>query len=138
MIVGLAGKPSVSINCELGDFGFGFVQGLKPKKVTTEIVTVKIPCPDAFKKDGACKGSIIVEPTGAYARSDAVRKQQRYGAKEFRITKTTKVSIRLNSAGRKQLRKSAFKLQFTINMKETATNTKRRFEWTSYLVRAFL
>jgi hypothetical protein len=137
-IVGLAGKPSVSIECELGDFGFGFVTGLKPKKVTTEIVTLKIPCPDAFKRDGACKGSVIVEPTGAYARSDADRKKQRYGAKEFRITKTTKVSIRLNAAGRKQLRKSAFKLQFTINLKETATSTKRRFEWTSYLVRSFL
>lgn len=137
-IVGLAGKPSVSINCELGDFGFGFVIGLKPKKVTEEIVTVKIPCPDALKKDGACKGSLIIEPTGAYARTDAQRKAQRYGAKSFKITKSTKVSIRLNSAGRKQLRKSAFKLQFTINMKETATNTKRRFEWTSYLVRQFL
>ena len=137
-IVGLAGKPSVSINCEVGDFGFGFLTGLKPKKVTTEIVTLKIPCPDAFKRDAACKGSIVVEPTGAYGRSDADRKKQRYGAKEFRITKSSKVSIRLNSAGRKQLRKSAFKLQFTINLKETATNTKRRFEWTSYLVRSFL
>ena len=137
-IIGLAGKPSVSIDCELGDFGFGFVTGLKPKKVTTEVVTVKIPCPDAFKRDGACKGSIVVEPTGAYSRSEAVRKEQRYGAKSFRITKPTKVSIRLNSAGRKQLRKPFFKLQFTINMKETATNTKRRFEWTSYLVRSFL
>ena len=137
-IVGLAARPSVSIECEVGDFGFGFVAGLKPKKVTTEVVTVKIPCPDAYKKDGACKGSIVVEPSGAYSRSEADRKKQRYGAKEFRITKSTKVSVRLNAAGRKQLRKSAFKLQFTINMKETATNTKRRFEWTSYLVRQFL
>ena len=137
-IVGLAARPSVSIECEVGDFGFGFVAGLKPKKVTTEVVTVKIPCPDAFKRDGACKGSIVVEPSGAYARSEADRKKRRYGAKSFRITKSTKVSIRLNSAGRKQLRKSAFKLQFTINLKETATNTKRRFEWTSYLVRSFL
>ena len=137
-IVGIAASPSVSINCEVGDFGFGFVAGLKPKKVTKEAVTVRIPCPDAYKKDGACKGSIVVEPTGAYNRTAAERKAQRYGAKEFKITKSTKVTIKLNSAGRKQLRKSAFKLQFTINMKETATKTKRRFEWTSYLVRAFL
>jgi Ca2+-binding RTX toxin-like protein len=137
-IIGLGPAPSVAIDCELGDYGSGFVIGLKPKKVTTEVVTVKIPCPDAFKRDGVCKGSIVVEPTGAYNRSEADRKKQRYGAKSFKITKSTKVSIRLNSAGRKQLRKSAFKLQFTINMKETATGTKRRFEWTSYLVRQFL
>jgi hypothetical protein len=137
-IVGIAAAPSVSIECEVGDFGLGFQIGLKPKKVTTELVTVKIPCPDAFKRDGACKGSIVVEPTGAYNRDAAARKKQRYGAKSFRITKSTKVSIRLDAAGRKQLRKSAFKLQFTINVKETATGTKHRFEWTSYLVRRFL
>jgi hypothetical protein len=137
-IVGIGPRPSVSVQCELGDFGFGFVAGLKPKKVTMDTVTVKVPCPDAFKRDGACKGSIVVEPTGAYARSDADRRKQRYGAKEFRITGPTKVSVRLNSAGRRELRKSAFKLQFTINLKETATKTKRRFEWTSYLVRSFL
>ena len=137
-IVGLGPSPSVSIECELGDFGLGFVTGLKPKKVTMDTVTVKVPCPDAFKRDGACKGSLVIEPTGAYNRSEADRKKQRYGAKSFKITKSTKISIKLNSAGRKQLRKSAFKLQFTINLKETATGTKRRFEWTSYLVRQFL
>jgi hypothetical protein len=137
-VLGIAASPSFATDCEVGDFGLGFKVGLKPKKVTSEVVTVKIPCPDAFKKDGACKGSLVIEPTGAYNRDAATRKKQRYGAKSFKITKSTKVSIRLNAEGRKQLRKSAFKLQFTINVKETATGTKHRFEWTSYLVRAFL
>lgn len=137
-IIGLTARPSVSIECEVGNFGLDFAIGLKPKKVTKEVVTVKVPCPDAFKKGGACKGSLVVEPSGAYAKSAADRKKQRYGAKSFKITKSTKISIRLNAAGRKQLRKSAFKLQFTINVKETATGTKHRFEWTSYLVRQFL
>jgi RTX calcium-binding nonapeptide repeat (4 copies) len=138
-IVGIAAAPSVESGCETGDFGFGFVMGLKPKNVGTKDVTVKIPCPAPYKKDGACKGSIVVEPKGAYARSAATRKAQRYGVAKFAITKSSaKVKIKLNSAGQKQLKKPAFKLQFTINLKETATGTKRRFEYTSYLVRSFL
>ena len=138
-IVGITAAPSVSINCEIGDFGFGFVSGLKPKKVGTKEVTVKIPCPDAYRKDGACKGSIVVEPKSAYNKSEADRKAQRFGAAKFKITgSSAKVKITLNSKGQKELKKSAFKLQFGVNLKETATNTKRRFEWTSYLVRAFL
>jgi Ca2+-binding RTX toxin-like protein len=139
LIVGIAAAPSVAIDCELGDFGFGFVAGLKPKKVGTTSVTVKIPCPDAYRKDGACKGSVVVEPKSAYLRSDADRKKQRFGAAKFKITKSSgKVTIKMNSRGRKELKKSAFKLQFHINLKETATGTKRQFEWTSYLVRQFL
>ena len=138
-IAGLAAAPSVAITCELGDFGFSFVTGLKPKKVTRRSVTLKIPCPEPYRRDGRCKGSVIVEPTGAYRRSAADRKKQRYGARSFSLgAKGAKVTIPLNAAGRRQLRKSAFKLQFTINLKETDTRTKRRFEWTSYLVRSFL
>ncbi|MDQ3935001.1 MAG: calcium-binding protein [Actinomycetota bacterium] len=138
-LVGLTAKPSIAISCEVGDLGFTFVIGLKPKKVTRTDVTLKIPCPDLYRASGRCKGSVVVEPTGAYARSEAVRKQQRYGARSFEIEGSSeKVRIPLNAAGRRQLRKSAFKLQFTINLKESATKTKRRFEWTSYLVRSFL
>jgi len=137
-IIGIAAAPSVSIECEVGDFGFGFVAGLKPKKVTKEAVTVKIPCPDVYKKDGVCKGTIVVEPKGAYAHSAAERAKRDYGARKFAISKSTKVTIKLNAAGRKELRKSAFRFQFTLRLKETATGTKRQFEWTSYLVRSFL
>jgi Ca2+-binding RTX toxin-like protein len=140
LIVGLGPAPSVAIDCERADYGFGFVTGLKPKSVTKTSVTLKIPCPAAFKNaDGVCKGSIVVEPKSAYAKDAATRKKQRYGVKKFSISKSSgKVKIALNSAGRKQLAKSAFKLQFTVNLKETATKTKRSFAWTSYLVRSFL
>jgi len=138
-VVGLAAAPSVSINCELGDFGFGFVNNLKPKKVGTKDVTLKVSCPEAYRKNGVCKGSVIVEPKGAYSKSASVRKQNRFGVAKFAIDGASgKVKIKLNSKGQKELKKGAFKLQFHINMKETATGTKREFEWTSYLVRAFL
>ncbi|HEX8054696.1 MAG TPA: calcium-binding protein [Thermoleophilaceae bacterium] len=135
-IVGITAAPSVEAGCETGDFGFGFVAGLRPKKVTTSSVTIKIPCPDAYRAGSACKGSVVVEPKGAYAKDAATRAKQRYGVKKFSIGgSSAKVTIALNSAGRKQLKKSAFKLQFSIRMKETATKTKRQFEWTSYVVR---
>jgi hypothetical protein len=138
-IVGITAAPSVELGCEVGDFGFSFVAGLKPKKVTTTSVTIKIPCPAIYRASGACKGSVVVEPKGAYAKDAATRAKNRYGAKKFAITgSSAKVTIPLNSAGRKQLKKSAFKLQFSIRLKETATKTKRQFEWTSYVVKAAL
>ena len=138
-IVGIAAAPSVEIGCELGDFGFGFVNNLKPKKVGTKDVTIKIACPAAYQKDGVCKGSVVVEPKSAYNKSAAERKKNRFGAAKFAIDGASgKVKIKLNSKGQKELKKSAFKLQFHINLKETATGTKRQFEWTSYLVRSFL
>ena len=138
-IVGLAAAPSVEIGCELGDFGFGFVNNLKPKKVGTKEVTLKIACPEAYRKNGVCKGSMVVEPKSAYNKSAAERKRNRFGVAKFAIDGASgKVKIKLNSKGRRELRKRAFKLQFHINLKETATGTKREFEWTSYLVRAFL
>jgi Ca2+-binding RTX toxin-like protein len=138
-IVGIAAAPSVSIGCELGDFGFGFVNNLKPKKVGTKEVTLKIACPEAYRKNGVCKGSVVVEPKSAYSKSAAERKKNRFGVAKFAIDGASgKVKIKLNSKGQKELKKSAFKLQFHINLKETATGTKREFEWTSYLVRAFL
>jgi Ca2+-binding RTX toxin-like protein len=136
-IIGVAVSPFVEMGCETGDFGFGYVAGLKPKSFNTTSVTIKIPCPDAYKKGGVCKGSIVVEPKGAYKQSAAYRKAHRYAAVKFSITKSTKIKITLNSAGRKQLKKSAFKLQFQVNLKENATSIKRRFEWTSYVVKAF-
>jgi hypothetical protein len=139
VIVGLGPSPSVGIDCERGNFGFGFVPRLKPKKVTKTYVTLTIPCPDAFRVDGVCKGSIVIEPKSAYLRDAATRKKQRYGTAKFKFTKSaTNVRVDLNSAGRKQLRKSAFKLQITVNLKETATKQKQAFAWTDYLVRSFL
>jgi hypothetical protein len=138
-IVGMQVAPSVEIGCELGDFGFGFVNNLKPKKVGTSDVTLKIVCPEAYRKDGVCKGSVVVEPKSAYNRSAAERKKNRLGVARFAIDGASgKVKIAMNSRGRRELGKSAFKLQFHINLKETATGQKRQFEWTSYLVRAFL
>lgn len=138
-IVGITAAPSVGISCELGDFGFGFVNNLKPKSVGTKSVTLKIACPEAYRKAGVCKGSVVVEPKSAYSKSAAERKKNRFGVAKFAIDGASgKVKITLNSKGRRELKKSAFKLQFHINMKETATATKREFEWTSYLVRAFL
>jgi Ca2+-binding RTX toxin-like protein len=138
-VVGITAAPSVGISCELGDFGFGFVNNLKPKSVGTKSVTLKIACPEAYRKDGVCKGSVVVEPKSAYNKTAAERKKNRFGTAKFAIDGASgKVKINLNSKGRKELKKGAFKLQFHINMKETATATKRQFEWTSYLVRAFL
>ena len=138
-IVGLAAAPSVSIECELGDFGFSFVSGLKPKKVGMTEVTLKVPCPEIYRKGGVCKGSIVVEPKSAYSKSAAERKKNRFGVAKFAIDGASgKVKIKMNSKGQKELKKSAFKLQFHINLKETASGTKRQFEWTSYLVRQFL
>jgi hypothetical protein len=102
-------------------------------------VTIKIPCPAIYRAGSACKGSVVVEPKSAYAKDAATRAKNRYGTKKFTIGgSSAKVTIPLNSAGRKQLRKSAFKLQFSIRLKETATKTKRQFEWTSYVVRSAL
>jgi hypothetical protein len=137
-IVGVTASPFIELGCETGDFGFGYVAPLKPKAFNTTSVTLKIPCPDAFKKSGACKGSVVVEPKGAYSKSASYRKSHRYGVAKFSISKSSaRVKITLNSAGRKELKKSAFKLQFQVNLKETATGTKRKFEWTSYVVKAF-
>jgi hypothetical protein len=137
-VVGVQVAPSLPITCEIGDWGFGFVASPTPSKVTSTTVTLRIPCPDVYKRDGRCTGSIVVEPKSAYRRTDAERKKSRYGVRKFSISKKSSVAITLNSAGRKQLKKSAFKLQFQVNMKETATKTKRRFEWTSYVVKSFL
>ncbi|HEX8742653.1 MAG TPA: calcium-binding protein [Thermoleophilaceae bacterium] len=138
-IVGIGPSPFVEMGCETGDFGFGYVAPLKPKKVGTSTITVRVVCPAAYKKDGKCKGSIVAEPKSAYKKDAAYRKAHRYGAEKFSISKSSSnVRIDLNSAGRKQLKKSAFKMQFQVNLKETATSTKRRFEWTSYVVKSFL
>lgn len=137
-IVGIGPSPFVEMGCERGDFGFGFVSGLKPKRIGRKSVIIRIPCPDAYRKDGVCKGSIVVEPKGAYLKSDSVRKANRYGAAKFAISKSSRVSIPLNSAGQRQLRKSSFKLQFRVNLKEMPTRTKRSFEWTSLVVKAAL
>jgi hypothetical protein len=136
-VVGVTASPFVELGCETGDFGFSYVAPLKPKSYNTVSVTIKIPCPDAYKKDGVCKGSVVVEPKGAYTKSASYRKSHRYAVKKFSITKATKVAIRLDSAGSHQLKKPAFKLQFHVNLKETASGTKRAFEWTSYIVKAF-
>jgi Ca2+-binding RTX toxin-like protein len=137
-IIGVTASPFVEMGCEVGDFGFGYAAPLKPKAFNTTSVTLKIPCPDAYKKNGVCKGSVVVEPKGAYLKSSSYRKAHRYGVAKFSISKSSaKVKITLNSAGRKQLKKSAFKLQFHLNLKETASGTKREFEWTSYVVKAF-
>ena len=139
LIVGITAAPSVAASCELGDFGFGFVNNLKPKKVGTKSVTLKIACPAIYRKNGVCKGSVVVEPKSAYNKPAAERKKNRFGVAKFAIDGSSgKVRIDLNSKGRKELEKSAFKLQFHINLKETASGEKRQFEWTSYLVRAFL
>ena len=136
-IVGIGPSPFVERGCEVGDFGFGYVAGLQPKSIGTTSVTIKVPCPDAYRKNGVCKGSVVVEPKGAYAKDAATRKKNRYGVAKFSISKSSgKVRITLNSAGRKQLRKSSFKLQFQVNLKETATSTKRAFVWTNLLVKS--
>lgn len=137
-VVGVVVSPSLPITCEIGDWGFGYVASPTPSKVSSKTVTLRIPCPEAFKRDGVCTGSVVVEPKSAFLRSDAERKKNRYGVKKFSIKKKTSVTITLNSAGQKQLKKSTFKLQFQVNLKETATKTKRRFEWTSHVVKAFL
>lgn len=137
-VVGVQVSPSLPVTCEIGDWGFGFVARPTPSKVSSRTVTLRIPCPDAFKRDGRCTGSVVVEPKSAYLRSDAERRKNRYGVRKFSITKKTSLTIALNSAGQRQLRKSTFKLQFRVNLKETATGTKRSFEWTSHVVKSFL
>lgn len=137
-VVGVQVSPFTPVSCEVGDWGFGYVASPTPAKVTSRTVTLRIPCPDAYRRDGVCKGSVVVEPKGAYLRSDAERRKNRYGARKFAITKKSAVTIELDSDGRRQLRKSTFKLQFTVRMKETATGTKRSFEWTSLVVKSFL
>lgn len=139
VVIGVGAAPSMSFDCELGDFGFGFVNNLFPKKVTRATVTLKVACPEAYRQDGACKGSIVVEPKSAYSKTPQQRRAQRLGSAKFAIAgSSAKIKIGLNSRGRRELRKPAFKLQFTIRMKETATGTKREFVWTNYIVPEFL
>ena len=137
-VVGVTVAPSLPVTCEVGDWGFGYVASPMPSKITSRTVTLRIPCPDAFKRDGRCTGSVVAEPKSAYLRTDAQRKANRYGVRKFSISKKTSVAITLNSAGQRQLRKSSFKMQFRVNLKETATKTKRSFEWTDYVVKAGL
>lgn len=134
LVVGAGPAPSTSFDCELGDFGFGFVTNLWPKAATSETVTMKVACPEAYRRDGACKGSIVVEPKAAYRRTPEQRRAQRLGSMKFTIEGAgKKLKIRLNSRGRRELRKEAFKLQFTVRLKEAATGVKREFTWTSYV-----
>jgi Ca2+-binding RTX toxin-like protein len=138
-VVGVGPAPSMAFDCELGDFGFGFVNNLFPKKVTRSSVTLKVVCPEAYRVDGACRGSIVVEPKSAYSRPPQQRRAQRLGSARFAIEGASgKVRIALNSRGRRELRKSQFKLQFTIRMKEAATGTRREFVWTNFVVPEFL
>jgi hypothetical protein len=136
LVVGVGPAPSTSFDCELGDFGFGFVTNLWPKAATSETVTMKVACPEAYRKEGACKGSIVVEPKSAYLRTPAQRRAGQFGSMKFTIEGSSgKLKIRLNSRGRRELRKEAFKLQFTVRLKEAATGLKREFTWTSYVRR---
>jgi hypothetical protein len=136
VVIGAGPAPSTSFDCELGDFGFGFVTNLWPKAASLRTVTMKVACPEAYRVGGVCKGSIVVEPKSAYLRTPEQRRAQRLGSKKLEIDRASgRVTIPLNSRGRRELRKEAFKLQFTVRLKETATGTKREFTWTSYVRR---
>jgi hypothetical protein len=138
LIVGLGPAPSVAPTCERADFGDNLVLPLLPRRVTTTAIAMGIPCPANLRVNGVCAGKLVVEPTGAYRRSASTRHRQRYGAKAFRFTtQSGRVTVPLNAAGRRQLRKSAFKFQFTLRL-ETPSGTVRQEQWTEYLVRSFL
>lgn len=140
LIVGPGPSPSISLGCERADFGFGFVMSLIPRKVTRKVLKLAVPCPDAFRSaDGACRGALVVEPVGAYARSKKTRRRQRFARKEFSFTGAThNVTARLNAAGRRELRKRFFRMQFTVVLKETASGATRRFTWTGAIAPRFL
>jgi hypothetical protein len=140
LVEGLTAAPSVFLDCETTDLGFGIVRKTLPRRVTTTYVAVSIPCPAAFRDaQNVCAGKLQVEPKGAYGKSTSTRFKQRYGATAFRFkTGSAKITVKLNAAGRKQLRKEFFKLQFTLRLTETASGTVKQIEWTQNLSRAFL
>jgi hypothetical protein len=139
-VEGLTAAPSVGLDCEITDLGFGIVRSTLPRRVTTTYVAVSIPCPAAFRDaQNVCAGKLQVEPKGAYGKSTSSRYKNRYGATQFRFkTASGKITVKLNAAGRKQLRKDFFKLQFTLRLTEQATAAIRQIEWTQNLSRAFL
>ncbi|HEX8646671.1 MAG TPA: calcium-binding protein [Thermoleophilaceae bacterium] len=134
LVVGAGPSPSTNFDCELGDFGFGFVSNLWPKAATSRTVTMKVVCPAAYRSGGVCKGTIVVEPKAAYLRTPEERRARQFGSKKFTIGGSSgRITIPLDSRGRRELRKEAFKLQFTVRLKETGI--KREFTWTSYVRR---
>ncbi len=88
---------------------------------------------------GVCSGKLEVEPRNAYRLSRHARYQRRYGAKAFRFgAEAADVTVRLNAAGRRLLRKPYFRVQFTLSLRETATGAVRRFSWTLFVSRSYL
>jgi hypothetical protein len=136
VIVGPGPAPSITLSCDRIDFGGGLALSLVPRRVTTSYVQLSIPCPDDFRVGGTCAGKLSVEPQGAFRRSAAVRYRQRFGARGFRFTtRSAKVTVPLNAAGRRELRKRAFKLQFTLRLRETESGAVRELAWTQYMTR---
>jgi Ca2+-binding RTX toxin-like protein len=132
--------PSVGIDCERVDMGSGIVVNTLPRRVTSTSIAMSIPCPAAFRDaNGVCAGKLAVEPRLAFKRSATTRYRTRYGAKAFRFTtQNAKITVPLNSRGRRELRKAVFRFQFTLRLKDTATGNVREFAWTESLNRAFL
>lgn len=132
--------PAIGQDCERVDVGSGVVLPTLPRRVTTTYVAMSIPCPAAFRdSNGVCAGKLAVEPRQAFKRSAKTRFRTRYGATEFRFkTQSAKITVKLNAAGRKALRKPVIRLQFTLRLKETASGQVKQFEWTETLNRAFL
>jgi hypothetical protein len=132
--------PALGQDCERVDVGMGVVLPTLPRRVTTTYVSMSIPCPAAFRDSkGVCGGKLQVEPRRAFERSAKTRFRTRYGARDFRFTtQSARITVALNAAGRKQLRKPVIRLQFTLRLKETATGRVHQFEWTENLNRAFL
>ena len=72
-------------------------------------------------------------------RGELSRLRERYGAREFRFTtETARVSVPLNAAGRRELRKPVFRLQFTLRLTDRPKKRVRQFAWTEILVRSAL
>ena len=132
--------PSFGTDCESVDLGLGVVVQTLPRRVTTTYVAMQIPCPAAFRDaNGVCGGKLQVEPRLAFKRSARTRYRTRYGARDFRTkTESARIAVRLNAAGRRELRKQFFRLQFTLRLKETATGQVRQLEWTENLSRRLL
>lgn len=135
-VEGVGPSPSLPITCETGAFGSGFVARLQPVSYGRSSVTLKLPCPEAFRRDGRCKGNLAVEPKAAYLRSTSTRKRARYGLASFRLPATGgRVTVPLSRAGRGQIAKRSFKLQFEVKLRDAATGITQRFTWTALIVR---
>lgn len=132
--------PGVGLDCEQLNIGGGVVVPVAPRRVTSTYIQMSIPCPAAYRDaNGVCAGKLQIEPRLAFKRSASTRFKQRYGATAFRFTTgSARILVRLNASGRKEIKKSISRMQFTLRLNETATKKVRELAWTETLSRFYM